>query len=156
MDTQIVTIDTANYDIVATAMGIQETQSIRQRSNEILCRLRIWNRPVMGTIEKSGKKRQMEVVPGGTFRFDDGTGALKYCEKITLRPFLQRYRYNRWLPYPNPDQNGKKGRYIKSAFTHDYKSFSSSDIIDEDGGFNCGRPSGFIKDWKALPEETRK
>ena len=57
MDTQIVTIDTANYDIVAAAMGIQETQSIRQSSNEILCRLRIWNRPVMGTIEKSGKKR---------------------------------------------------------------------------------------------------
>ncbi len=59
MNTQIVTIDTANYDIVASAMGMQEEQTTRQKSSEALCRLRIWNRPVMGTIEKYGKKRHM-------------------------------------------------------------------------------------------------
>ena len=33
MDTQIVTIDTANYDMVAAAMGIQEERTTSQRSN---------------------------------------------------------------------------------------------------------------------------
>ena len=34
--------------------------------------------------------------------------------------------------------------------------FNSSDLIDDDGGFNCGRPSGFIKEWSEVPEATRK
>jgi hypothetical protein len=110
----------------------------------------------MGTIEKNGKKRQMQVVPEGTFRLDDGTGNFKYCEKLSLRPFLQRYRYNRWLPFSTPDPKGRKGRYVKSVFTNDYKKFNSEDLVDDDGGFNCGRPSGFIKDWKEVPETTRK
>ena len=155
MDTQVVTIDTANYDMVAAAMGMLDTSGPSSRSSDALCRMRIWNKAIMGTME-NGKKRQVEVVPGGTFRLDDGTGNFKYCESLSFRPFLQRYRYNRWVPFPTPDPKGRKGRYIKSAFTHDYRIFNSSDLIDDDGGFNCGRPSGFIKDWKEVPEATRK
>ena len=156
METELVTIDNTNYDMVAAVMGIESNEKATSRSSENLCRFRIWNRSVMGTIEKNGKARQMEVVPGGTFRLDDGTGIFRYCENITFRPFLQRFRYNRWLPYQTPDKDGRKGKYVKSAFTNDYTKFNSSDLIDESGGFNCGRPSGFIKDWKELPEATRK
>ena len=143
-------------------MGIEDTDSRATRSADALCRLRIWNRPVMGTIDKEGKKRQMEVVPGGTYRLDQGSyrldqghGKYVYCEKLKFRPFLQRFRYNRWLPYVTPDKNGRKGKYVKSVFVSDYKAFNSSDLIDESGGFNCGRPSGYVEDWKALPESTR-
>ena len=156
METELVNIDNTNYDLVAAVMGIETTGSKPARSADVLSRLRIWNKSVMGTIDKGGKKRQMEVVPGGTYRIDDGSGTFMYCEKINFRPFLQRFRYNRWLPYQTPDQNGRKGKYVKSAFTHDYKAFSSSDLIDESGGFNCGRPAGFVKDWQELPEATRK
>ena len=163
METDLVTMDNNNYDMLASIMGIENTDNRPSRSEDALCRLRIWNKPVMGTIEKAGKKRQMEVVPGGTYRFDhggsyrldQGTGNFLYCEKIKLRPFLQRFRYNRWLPYQTPDKDGRKGKYVKSAFTHDYKAFNSSALIDESGGFNCGRPSGFIQDWKSVPEATR-
>jgi|TARA_R110000824_G_scaffold74803_2_gene190039 hypothetical protein len=155
METELVNMDNTNYDMIASIMGIEETANRPSKAADNLCRLRIWNRPVMGTIDKGGKKRQMEVVPGGAFRFDDGTGQYTYSESIKFRPFLQRFRYNRWLPYQTPDKNGRKGKYIKSAFTHDYKAFNSSDLIDESGGFNCGRPSGFIEDWKSVPEATR-
>ena len=155
METDLVTMDNTNYDMVAAIMGIEDTGSKPTRSADALCRLRIWHRSVMGTIDKDGKKRQMEVVPGGTYRFDQGAGNFSYCEKIKFRPFLQRFRYNRWLPYTTPDKEGRKGKYVKSAFISDYKAFNSSDLIDESGGFNCGRPSGYVEDWKALPEATR-
>ena len=163
METELVTMDNNNYDMVASIMGIESADNRPTKSADSLCRLRIWNKPVMGTIEKGGKARQMEVVPGGTYRFDhggsyrldQGTGKYLYCEKISLRPFLQRFRYNRWLPYQTPDKDGRKGKYVKSAFTHDYKAFNSTDLIDESGGFNCGRPSGYIEDWKSVPEATR-
>ena len=29
------------------------------------------------------------------------------------------------------------------------------DLKDNDGGFNCGKPAGYIKDFKALPEKTQ-
>ena len=156
METDLVTLDNTNYDMIASMMGIEEGKATSSSSSSGLARLRIWNKPIMGAIEKNGKQRMMEVVPGGTYRIDDSNGSYKYCEQIKLRPFLQRFRYNRWLPFNTPDVGGRTGRYIKSVFTHDYKTFSSTDMVDESGGFNCGRPSGFVKDWQALPEETRK
>ena len=30
-----------------------------------------------------------------------------------------------------------------------------SDLKDNDGGFNCGKPAGYIQDFKALPEKTQ-
>mgnify|MGYP003632111022 FL=1 len=156
METELVTIDNTNYDMVAAAMGIEDGKPASTNSTNSLTRLRIWNKSIMGTIEKDGKQRQLEVVPGGTYRLDDSSGVYKYCENVTLRPFLQRFRYNRWMPYQKPDKYGRNGKYIKSAFTADYKAFNSSDIIDESGGFNWCRPSGFVKEWKELPEDTRK
>ena len=156
MDNQIATIDAQNYDLMAEVMGIPQEGATSTKTGETLCRMRIWNQSIMGTVDQDGKKRKMEVVPGGTFRFDDGSGKFIYADSISFRPFLQRFRFSRWLPYSNPDAKGKKGRYVKSGFTNDYKLFTSSDLMDEDGGFNCGRPSGYVKDWKALPEETRK
>ena len=154
MDNQIATIDTKNYNLMAEVMGIQ---GAAPKSVDTLCRMKIWNQAIMGTVDQDGKKRNMEVVPGGTYRFDDGN-KFAYAETVTLRPYMQRFRFNRWLPYSQAESraNGKKGRYLKSVFTGDYKAFTSSDLMDEDGGFNCGRPSGYIKDWQALPEETRK
>ena len=50
---------------------------------------------------------------------------------------------------------GRKGNFIKSVFVPQ-DNFNNSDHMDSDGGFNCGRPSGYIKDWQALPEATRR
>jgi len=31
----------------------------------------------------------------------------------------------------------------------------NGDMKDNDGGFNCGKPAGFIKDWAALPDNMK-
>jgi len=155
MQNEVVSLDNADYSLIASMMGI-ETSGKTVAPMDTLTRLRIWNRPVMGSIEKSGKVRQMEVVPGGTYRFDYGEGKFHYCESIQLRPFLQRFRYSRWVPYPTPDKEGRKGKYVKSIFVTDYKKFNNTDLMDESGGFNCGRQSGYISNWKELPESTKK
>ena len=153
METQISTISTDNYDIMANAMGMGK-QSTKDSSLSIP-RMKISHQPIMDMVETKGKKRQMEVVPGGTFAITDNDGDVHYSEGITFRPFLQRFRYVRWVPFTVPDQSGKKGKFIRSVFvTQD--NFNNADHMDDDGGFNCGRPSGYIKDWQALPEATRR
>lgn len=88
MQSDLVTLENTDYSLIANAMGI-ETSSKSSTSVDSLCRLRIWNRPVMGSIQKGGKVRQMEVVPGGTYRLDYGNGKYHYCETINLRPFYK-------------------------------------------------------------------
>ena len=31
----------------------------------------------------------------------------------------------------------------------------NGDLKDNYGGFNCGRPSGYVKDFNSLPQETQ-
>lgn len=45
----------------------------------------------------------------------------------------------------------KPNRYIKTIMGDNL----NIDLKDNDGGFNCGKPSGWIKDFKALPEKTQ-
>jgi hypothetical protein len=42
-------------------------------------------------------------------------------------------------------------RYVKTLMANDL----NSDLKDNDGGFNCGKPAGYIEDFKALPEKTQ-
>ena len=62
MDNQIATIDTKNYDLMAEVMGIQGATS--PKSVDTLCRMKIWNKAIMGTEDQDGKNRKMEVVTG--------------------------------------------------------------------------------------------
>ena len=153
METQVATISTDNYDVMANVMGMGKQSSTN--SSLSIPRMKIIHKPIMDMVETKGKKRQMEVVPAGTFAITGNDGEVNYCEGVKFRPFLQRFRYTRWVPYTTLDQYGKKGKFIRSVFvTQD--NFNNSDHMDDDGSFNCGRPSGYIKDWKALPESTRR
>ena len=153
MDTQLATISTDNYEIMASAMGMGKPT--KTESTITIPRMKIEHRPIMSTVDTKGKKRQMEVVPGGTFAITDNDGNVHYSEAINFRPYLQRFRYVRWVPFTHPDEMGRKGNFIKSVFVPQ-DNFNNSDHMDSDGGFNCGRPSGYIKDWQALPEATRR
>ena len=46
----------------------------------------------------------------------------------------------------------KKNRYIKTIMADNL----NIDLKDSDGGFNCGKPSGWIEDFKALPEDQQQ
>ena len=32
----------------------------------------------------------------------------------------------------------------------------NNDMKDNEGGFNCGKPAGFIQDWAALPDTMKE
>ena len=55
MDTQISTIDTGNYDLMAEVMGIPQDNRADTKPGNSLCRMKIWNQSVMGTVDQDGK-----------------------------------------------------------------------------------------------------
>ena len=156
MDTQVTTLNTDNFAALAAQMGQDFSSSTSVSTANTLVRLRIMHSAIMGTVNQDGKQRKMEVVPGGTFRADDGTGNYAYAESVTLRPFKQSFSYRRYIPYAKKDAQGRKGKFVKTVMTSDYSQFNNNDVMDDSGGFNCGRPSGYIKDWKALPDDQKQ
>jgi hypothetical protein len=45
----------------------------------------------------------------------------------------------------------KPNRYVKTVMADNL----NIDLKDNDGGFNCGKPAGYIEDFKSLPEKTQ-
>ena len=147
--TQLTTLSTANYAAMAKATGIaNETKSSSKSSS--LARLRINHSPIMGTAEVNGKNVNVEVIEGGAYKLEIPDGPTYYAKGIKLRPFMQRFMYKRYVNGGASSPN----RFIKSLMTDDAKM--ESDLKDNDGGFNCGKPAGYIKDFKALPEKTQE
>jgi hypothetical protein len=43
-------------------------------------------------------------------------------------------------------------RFLKTVMANDL----NNDMKDNEGGFNCGKPAGFIQDWAALPDTMKE
>mgnify|MGYP003110260517 FL=1 len=147
MTTELTTIDPNNYAAMAKAMGIAHEGVGKAKSNT-LARLRISHSPVMGTAEVNGKSVNVEVIEGGTYKLEIPDGPTYYASSIKIRPFMQRFMYKRFVMGGNNSPN----RYIKTIMADTL----SIDLKDNDGGFNCGKPAGYIEDFKALPEKTQE
>lgn len=142
MSYDVANIQSGNFAALASAMGMGEVAPKQKQSN--LARLRIESNPVMGMVEVKGKQKKMEVIEGGSFRLELPNGDYVFSDQVSLRIFMQRFMYKRW------DNNGRE--FIKTLMANDMKG----DLKDNKGGFNCGRPSGYVEDWQALPEATRE
>jgi hypothetical protein len=133
---------------MAKAMGIANEGSNERKKASTLARLRINHAPVMGEAEVKGKKVNMEVVSGGTYKLEVPDGPTYYAESIKIRPFMQRFMYKRFVRGMGDQSN----RYVKTVMADNL----NIDLKDNDGGFNCGKPAGFIQDFKSLPEKTQE
>ena len=142
---QITTIDTNNYAAMAKAMGIANEGTSSNSSN--LARMRISHSPIMGPAEVNGKTVNVEVVEGGTYKLEIPDGPTYYSSSVKIRPFMQRFMYKRFVQGNDKAPN----RYIKSLMSDNL----NVDLKDNNGGFNCGKPAGYIKDFKALPEKMQ-
>ena len=147
MKTELTTIDPNNYAAMAKAMGIAHEGVGKAKSNT-LARMRISHSPVMGTAEVNGKSVNVEVIEGGTYKLEIPDGPTYYSSSVKIRPFMQRFMYKRFVMGANNSPN----RYIKTIMADTL----SIDLKDNDGGFNCGKPAGYIEDFKALPEKTQE
>ena len=145
--TQVTTIDTNNYNVMAQAMGMGADVSQQSSKASTLARLRINHSPIMGEQDMGGKKVKLEVVSGGTYKLEIPDGDTYYAESVQIRPFLQRFMHKKFVKGNDSTPN----RYIKTIMANDL----NSDMKDNDGGFNCGKPAGYIKDWAALPDSMK-
>ena len=144
--TELTTIDPNNYNAMAKAMGIANETPAKAKSSS-LARLRINHSPIMGTAEVKGKSVNVETVSGGTYKLEIPDGDTYYANSIKIRPHMQRFMYKRFVMGGANAPN----RYIKTIMSDNL----NVDLKDNDGGFNCGKPAGYIQDFKALPEKMQ-
>lgn len=137
---ELTTIDTNNYAEMAKAMGIANEAPAQKKQGMFLARLRINHTPILGT--------EAILVKGGTYKLEIPDGPTYYAEAAIIRPFLQRFMYKKFVM----GSAGKPNRYVKTVMADTL----NMDLKDNDGGFNCGKPSGWIEDFKALPDSTKE
>jgi len=146
--TQLVTLsDNGNFQQLAAAMGMSADVK-KEAKKSSLARLKIDHSGVMGEEEVKGKVKKVQVVDAGQFVLAVPAGDTEqkyFCEAPVIRLFNQRFMYKRYI------KQGEKGRFVKTVMATDI----NGDLRDNDGGFNCGKPSGWIEDYKSLPDETK-
>lgn len=151
MNNKITTIDTNNYAVMAKAMGMAGETASTDDKPKTLPRFRINHTPIMGTAEVNGKKVNVEVVEGGTYKLEIPDEQIIYASSAKIRPFIQRFMYKRFVKNMSAKAGEPMGIYHKTIMSDNL----NIDLKDNQGNYNCGKPSGFIKDFKALPVETQ-
>ena len=147
MTNEVITIDKDNYMAMAKVMGMSGEGSSDRKQTSTLARLRINHTPIMGEEEVKGKMTKVEVVEGGTYKLEIPDGETYFAKSAKIRPYMQRFMYKRFIM----GTGDKSNRYVKTIMGDNL----NIDLKDNDGSFNCGKPSGWIKDFKALPEKMQ-
>ena len=138
---ELTTIDTNNYAAMVQMMGMAYDTGEKKSS---LARLRINKKSIMGDADVNGKTMKMEIVSAGALGLQNTDNQVIYADKVVLRPFLQRFMYQRY------DSNANN--YQKTVMADNL----DIDLKDSVGTFNCGKPGGYIKDFDALPDGTKE
>ena len=125
---------------LAEAMGVS---TYTGSSGPSIARVAQIHTAKMGEVEFNGKKIKTEVLPIGTYTITQGDDVV-YATSITIRIFAQRQQWQRW----NSDTNMMEKSVMANSL--------NADLKDNIGTFNLGRPSGYIKDFQALPEATKE
>lgn len=146
MSNEIMSLDNLNYDVMAKAMGMANEASSSDKKST-LARLRIHHSPLMGQEMIKNKMMNVEVVPGGTYKLENGNGSTYYATEVEIQPYMQRFMYKRFIKGNEQRPNS----YIKSVMNDNL----NVDLKDTAGTFNCGKPAGYISDFKALPEKMQ-
>lgn len=143
----IVSINTDNYSAMAKAMGLEQESS---KSSSTLARLKVSTQAIMGEKEVGGTMETVQKVAPGSFYLElpEENDAMYYGKNVVMRPFMQRFFLRKWV---NPSE-GKKGYYVKTLMADNL----NIDLKDNGGSFNCGRPTGYIKDFKSLDKNMQE
>ena len=126
---------------LAEKMGLNKSEG--SSSGPSTSRLTQIQVPLKSMVDVNGKKMNMEVLPVGTFALRMSEDETVYSDTVTVRMFLQREQWTRWFS----DTNSMG----KSVLANNLRN----DMPDNMGGFNLGRPSGYVQDFNALPESTK-
>lgn len=125
---------------MAELMGV--SASVGEATPSI-ARIGMLHQPIMGEVDFNGKKIKTEVVPVGAFILTQGETKV-YSSGVTIRVFAQRQQWQRW----NSDTEEMEKSVLSNSL--------SGDLKDSIGGFNLGRPSGYIEDFNALSDAVKQ
>jgi|TARA_R100001480_G_scaffold72407_1_gene83385 hypothetical protein len=138
--TELTTIDTNNYAEMAKAMGMANEAPAQKKQGMFLARLRLNHSPILGA--------ESILVKAGTYKLEIPDGPTYYAESAIMRPFMQRFMYKKFVM----GTPGVPNRYVKTVMADTL----NMDLKDNDGGFNCGKPAGWIEDYNSLPDATKE
>ena len=126
---------------MAELMGVSSAPATSATPS--ISRLGMLHQPIMGEVDLNGKMIKTEVVPVGAFTLKTGDDIV-YSNGVTVRVFAQRNQWQRW--------NSETEEMEKSVMSNSL----NGDLKDSIGGFNLGRPSGYIEDFNSLPDATKQ
>jgi len=141
MNTEI-TVATENGMSMSEMMGVSIGEGGKKSSS--LARMTQIHSGIMGNMKVEGKSIKTEVVPSGAYKLDLGDGKIAYSNNPSVRVFVIRQQWTRWDSESNQMQ--------KTVLSIDLKG----DLKDNVGGFNIGRPTGYVQDWEGLPQATKE
>ena len=126
---------------LAEAIGV--TSSGGETKSVSMPRVNLIHNGIMGNIEVNGKSVKTEVVPTGAYKISRGEDNVVYSVNPSIRIFAVRQQWSKW------DSSAEV--MMKTVMSTDLKG----DLKDNMGGFNLGRPTGYIEDWESVPEKTK-
>ena len=125
---------------LAEAIGVSSSGQTKSAS---LPRINLIHNSIMGTMEVAGKNIKTEVGPAGAYKVTRGEDKEVYAINPSVRIFAVRQQWSKW--------DSEANAMLKTVMSTDLKG----DLKDNMGGFNLGRPSGYIDDWDAVPQKTK-
>lgn len=128
---------------MAEIMGFAPIKTSNADFLPSISRLGMIHQPIMGEVEVNGKNIKTEVVPVGAFTLKVGD-EIVYSTNVSIRVYLRRFQWQRW--------NSETGEMEKSVMSDSL----SGDLKDSIGGFNLGRPSGYIEDFNSLSDTIKQ
>jgi len=126
---------------IAEMMGLSQSKGGKR---SMLARFSQIHSPLKGDMEINGKSVRVDVVPAGAYKLLQSDDKVAYATAPKIRIYAQRMQWTRW------DSN--ENQMIKTVLVNSL----SGDLKDNTGGFNAGRPSGYVEDFKSLPKATQE
>tara|TARA_R110001592_G_scaffold110549_2_gene306921 strand:- start:3652 stop:4551 length:900 start_codon:yes stop_codon:yes gene_type:complete len=144
---ELANLNTTNFAELALLAGMGTPYAETKTSS--LMRLALQHKPISAKQDIKGKKVNVEVVEAGSFRIEEpiADGKKIYSSNVTIRPFMQRVFYKRFIM----GDGDKPNRFRKTVMANDLKS----ELKDTDGGFNCGKPNQYFEDWNQVPDNVK-
>jgi hypothetical protein len=122
-------------------MGLSKGSSGKR---SMLARFSQIHSPLKGDMEINGKAVRVDVVPAGAYKLLQSDDKVAYAVSPKIRIYAQRMQWTRW----DSDEN----TMVKTVLVNNL----TGDLKDNTGGFNAGRPSGYVEDFKSLPKATQE
>ena len=126
---------------IAEMMGLSKGSSGKR---SMLARFSQIHSPLKGDMEINGKAIRVDVVPAGAYKLLQSDDKVAYAVSPKIRIYAQRMQWTRW----DSDEN----TMVKTVLVNNL----TGDLKDNTGGFNAGRPSGYVEDFKSLPKATQE